>query len=503
MSTTALARLADPLVWYRAFVRITPREGGKTIPLLVNAAQRRYLEAVRGHSQVLVLKGRKLGITTIELAESFRLINQNKHWSGMMTAQTDPDTREIFEMAVRMHEQMPARLRQQRATSNVHELRYKARNTLLSIRTAGGKGVKRGGTIQKLHMTEVARYRGRDAEDTIAGLLEAAQAGVVRAETTAAGAHGWFYENWTDCYGKPNMPWKCLFLPWWWDEHYQVPLSAEAKAEFVLTPDEEAWAIPNAVTPEQVAWYRQKALSLKSMMRQEYPCTPEEAFIAQGNLFFDVDTLVRVSADLPPPVSVEDGGRLLVWEPYEEGVAYVIGADPTDGTPGGDPAYASVHRRDDGRQVARWHGRVVPAAFAKVLADLGHRYGFAMVAVERNHPECVRRLDTELGYHYLYRRPFGGNDPLRQGMDDRPGWVTTGQTRPLLLDHLKASLEGYDGQPGWLHIRDRVFFQEALRFEDNGRGKYEAAPDCHDDSVIAIGIALQCREQPVAGVRFM
>ena len=78
-------------------------------------------------------------------------------------------------------------------------------------------------------------------------------------------------------------------------------------------------------------------------MHQEYPNTPEEAFVASGNTFFNKERLVEQIALAPEPITVEKGvlpeklynyyldGVLKIYELPKEYICYVIAADVAEG----------------------------------------------------------------------------------------------------------------------------------------------------------------------------
>jgi hypothetical protein len=493
----------------RDFERFVPlckvrrEEGGALVPLQLMPGQRRVLEAIGQHKRVLILKGRRLGITTLKLAQAFHLINSRPFTSAVMVAHRDVDATKIFRAARTMYRGLPPQLQHRRPSTNRREIEFDVMESVLGVGTAGGHGVGRSDTLHEVHLTEASRYTG-DVEDMIAGLEEAARRGRITAETTAAGASGWFYETWKKATRGEN-DWLPVFAPWWWDHRNRVALDdPELGKRLRLSSDEKSWA--KGLKREQLLWYRRKARRLGKKMKSEYPCSALEAFQTSGLHFFDQDTVNRKQHAAPKPIAAAQNGRLKIWEHKQEGVKYVIGADPSEGVPHGDFAYASVHRFDTGAQVASYRGRVPPRTFARVLRDMGNLYNRALIAVELNRRECVRSLRTDLGYRFLYYRRS------KEGIRDRePGFMTDSRSRPMMLDFFRDAFEGIPGEDydsdeeieGWLEIRDGVVFDEMTTFEDQGNGKYAANSGHHDDAVIAVAIALQARNVPQPKARFI
>ena len=251
-------------------LRIRTEQGGVVIPLAFNRAQTAIRAAARGHPRVLILKARRHGVTTWALAEGLWRIWRWPYVEALMVAHRDTDAEKIFEAGRTMHEHLPDYLRPDRVTENRREIRYARNASTLTIDTARGIGVRRGSTLQWVHLTEAAFYPD-DSARLIAGLLEAARGGLVMAETTANGASGWFYDTWMANRGG-NGDWRCIFAPWWLDDRNRVALAPEDRAVFRLADDERVWAEPNGLTPSQVEWYRRKKRLLGKSMASEYPC---------------------------------------------------------------------------------------------------------------------------------------------------------------------------------------------------------------------------------------
>jgi hypothetical protein len=74
-------------------------------------------------------------------------------------------------------------------------------------------------------------------------------------------------------------------------------------------------------------------------------------------------------------------------------------------------------------------------------------------------------------------------DPQVRG--DRIGWDTTGVSRPLLIGYLDEAI-----RQGSITIRDAVTQNELLTFVIGPNGKAEAYRGSHDDTVIALALAV-------------
>ena len=117
------------------------------------------------------------------------------------------------------------------------------------------------------------------------------------------------------------------------------------------TPEEEDLATKYFLRDEQLA-FRRKRIAQNGLMlfQQEYPVTPEEAFITTGRPAFNPEQLIGFLDEAPKPIaqlSLEGEewnehfrGELLVYENIEPSETYYIGADVSMGIRGGDYSVA-------------------------------------------------------------------------------------------------------------------------------------------------------------------
>ena len=172
------------------------------------------------------------------------------------------------------------------------------------------------------------------------------------------------------------------------------------------TPEEEKlielFGAQGLTSNDQLYWRRQKvATSGIDLFKQEYPATPEEAFLSTGRPIFNTESLnerlqkakakpalkqmaLEVKYDektgkpLPLRVLTENArGELLIYRERSETESYTIGADVGMGIRGGvkgrkegDSSVAQI-LDSKRRQVAVWRGICHPDVFANILVTLG------------------------------------------------------------------------------------------------------------------------------------
>ena len=85
---------------------------------------------------------------------------------------------------------------------------------------------------------------------------------------------------------------------------------------------------------------------------QEFPLTPDEAFLASGRCFFDTKTLheLSIKCQQVEPIVISDNGCLKIYENPISDHEYIIGVDVGEGLQGGDYSGAGVIDYQTGAQ---------------------------------------------------------------------------------------------------------------------------------------------------------
>lgn len=489
---------ADDFVGFAAQLDIVPKEGPKT-KLRPNAIQSAFEVSRTGRD--LVLKPRQVGLTTWELARDVWFFLTRPGAQVVVVCQSDKDDSAVRENAEKV-KRMFASLAdagisiQFRSSSTTHWV-LASTNASLKIIGAGAskkaaqkKG--RSGTIHRLHVTEAAFFE--HAATTMNALLECVppqELGTeVVVESTANGAAGWFFERYSAA-KEGRGSFKAHFFSWLAQEEYRVALEPGEVIEPANDNDREVELVEkHGATPEQLKWYRLKVADKGNAdeVDQEFPLDEDTCWITPGRTFFSKIQTNRLIARSVPPLSEEqvgeDGaiGTLSIWSEPVAGFDYVIAVDPSEGLKGeseassGDPGAAVVYRRDTGEHVATLHGYFPTWEMARLVTELGERYNWALLVIERNnHGHAVlQAIDREL--HYPAERVYVDDD-------GRPGWKNNAVSRATALE----ALEKVHRKGEWT-TPDRGSLREFLLFIVINR-KPQAGPGAHDDRLIAHAIA--------------
>ena len=316
-----------------------------------------------GRVRAIVLKGRKMGISTYVGARFFHQVTHRRGIRVYILTHQQDATDTLFGMVDRFNEHLPELVRPVQGVANAKELAFPRLDSDYTVGTAGTKATGRSQTIQLFHGSEVAFWP--HAPTHFAGAVQAvakADGSEIILESTANGLGNEFHKRWQAAEAG-NGEYIAVFLPWFLDPEYRRPVPAG----FVLDDEEEDYAHAHGLDLEQMAWRRMTIAELGDplLFKQEYPATAAEAFQLTGHDSFIKPELVLRARK----AELEGIGRL------------VLGVDPSRF---GNDRYSIAWRR--GRKVekvesklgldtvagANWVKSVIDADKpAKVFVDVG------------------------------------------------------------------------------------------------------------------------------------
>jgi len=484
------------------FLKIVPKEGGRIIPFRLNPVQKLILRekadavAQGRRPRFLILKPRKAGVTTMEQGISFHMTATSGYYNAVTLAHTKVDTTKIFDIAMTYYNNLAPQIKPRRKTENSRELDFPGLRSQFYIGTAGAKAFGRGSNVQRIHGSEVAHWPEdkREAKaglqsDLISGLLEACPLGEIVFESTAKGMGNFFYRECAKALAGQSE-WTIIFIPWFLDPRNVASTNGH---KVVLTEEEEKKVATIrkqygvTLTPEQIMFRRQKQRDHGAKFPQEFPEDPYTCFLSSGLRFFTEDVISQALDGTIEPIEVREDGKIKIFKRPVVGRRYVAGADAGEGLEESDYSTMVLIDFEQSEVVATMQGRWRPEIFAKKICSMGDEYFKAALGIERNNHghSVINTAYNTLHYGNLYR------ERKPDGKAGEIGWLTTGRTRPIMLDELEEALRHED-----LNVNDPRILQECRTFVDNGAGKYEASPGNYDDLVFAAAIAYQLRKVP-------
>ncbi len=163
-------------------------------------------------------------------------------------------------------------------SDNKNMIENATNDAMFYIGTAGTKVGGRGGSARNIHFSEAAFYQDTEmitAQEIIVGTAQQVPQGhgMIFIESTANGEGNYYHGEWER--SQPGGD-GSVYMPrfFGWQEFYTKEWVEEKRREF---PSEKLW-------------------------KQEYPGSPDDAFITSGEPFFDVETLDVMAKEKKVPV---------------------------------------------------------------------------------------------------------------------------------------------------------------------------------------------------------
>lgn len=492
----------------------------KNVPFFFNLVQRDFINKIEKHGTskpYFILKGRQQGFTTLITAIQLAYAITRRNFSGFTIADRDDNTKAIFiDKAKAMYNSLPERLKPTEKFNSVNELFFEKLNSSWRVAPAS-PNVGRSRTLSFIHFSEVAFFKCSLSE-LQKSIGEAATEDALCIYETTANGFNEAKELWDSgaCHN--------LFYEWYLSEDYKSKEHEYLKNGDTWLKNRLLSLEKLGLSLEQRTWYAKKYSSYidKSSIKQEYPCSSEEAFVSSGNCIFDKEAIsnylstfnvksrvgyfeydkivtpvhsrdnkllyVTYFIDNIRFVEANDGYISIVDMPhckksgaFIEKKPYVIGAD-TAGI-GKDYFTAKVIDNITGRVVATLRRQYMDEdLFAEQLYCLGKFYNDALIAVETNFSRQPIRHLRLLNYENLYRTKKLST--FKDESDDSFGFITSSVTRPIIISNLVSVMR----QDPYLET-DRETLKEMISFVRHSDGRQSAANGTHDDLVLACAIA--------------
>lgn len=521
----------------RESLRLRERSGS-LVPLESWPSQTKLNRAIREQQdagkpvRIIVLKTRRSGFTVGASSHVFReTVPFPGRRASVIADKYDPAALEAFGYFQQFHAHyMPYNpLDIEGCSIGLPQIRvvkgdmkfYRGDEVILDVFSAES-GEIRGGGRHWLILDEVAFWRAaqqtlRSAMNMVPDLPETG----ILILSTANGVGGEFYEMCQRAQAPTTADgWKFLFFGWLEDENNsKLFKSVEDMNRLMRSLDKEERTLRDfhQANPAQLHWRRWKiGTSFNGDVagfHQEYPTTPDEAWLTSGRPALDHAALSRMPVtegisgelsqlDEPPRPRLiwtpREQGALTVWKRPEPGRWYVAGADPSQGKDvseaqrGDDPDWAvmGVLDGETGYQVAQLRARIRPASFAEYACMVARWYNYAFLVPESNDAGFI---DAVLIQNYPLERIYNRRrDPSdrRTTQPQEIGWQTTTATRPWLVSALDSAI-----RDGSIAISSAIAVQECRTFVIKPNGKAEHQQGCHDDCVLMLALC-------VMGMRF-
>ena len=494
----------------------------KTMPFFLNDVQHDFMDTLNKAKEdfesgeitdisLLVLKGRQQGFTTLVTAYQLACSILNRNFQGYTLADKSDNSEAIFQNKAKFpYSQLPEVLKPTEKFNNRKQLLFEKINSSWAVDTAT-KDVGRSRTVNFFHGSECAFWK--DGIAPIQGALgEAFTKNCIKIYESTANGYNDYQKMWNS-----GVHINC-FYEWWRTKEYRISLrNEEHKAEFLHNIDSKKGWIwdrlrwlrdEQSLDAEQLFWYWNKYDKYldKDLIKQEYPCTPQEAFLLSGKNVFDTAIILERLARLQKPLKTGyfvydyDGLQItnIKWVNDRSGyiklydvpriTEYCIGGD----TAGEGSDFFTGHVLDakTGVQVATLKHQFDADQYTRQMYCLGRYYKDALVGIEANFDSYPIMELQRLGYPKQYTREQ--QDTYTGKTEKRFGFKTTSLTRPTIISRLVEIVREHCDI-----INDKDTLEELLTIVRNEKGRIEAPEGGHDDQMMGLAIAHHIRDQVV------
>jgi len=421
--------------------------------------QDKVLHLFKDNSNIITLKSRQLGISTLAAAYSLWLMLFHKDKNVLALATTQATARNLVSKTIFMYDQLPKWLRLKSVEKNKLSLRLKNGSRIKAA--SSSSDAARSEAVSLLVIDEAAFID--NIEETFASAQQTlATGGQALVLSTPNGVGNWFHRTWQKAETGENT-----FVP---------------------------VRLPWTVHPERnEAWREQQDADLgPRLAAQECDCD----FLSSGDTVFTSEDLAffETTNIIEPNERRGIDGNLWVWESPDYTKDYMVVADVARGD-GADYSTFHVFDVEEARQVAEYKGKLSPKDFGNVLVAIGSEYNDALLIVENASIgwATIEQILTR-EYRNLYYSSKSNMETVESYMskfeNDRlvPGFTMSSRTRPLVVAKMME------------YVRDRSVTIFSKRLVEEMRvfiwknGKAQAQVGYNDDLIMAFATGLYVRD---------
>lgn len=438
----------DPVYFMRKYCYIQHPQRGRIIFTLY-PFQEKVLYLFRDHQNIITLKSRQLGISTLAAGYALWLMVFHKDKNVLALATTQATARNLVTKVIFMYDNLPKWL--QIPYTEKNKLSIRLTNGSRAIAKSSNEDAARSEAVSLLILDEAAFIDNIDR--TFAAAQQTlATGGQCLALSTPNGVGNWFYRTWKAAELRENsfVPVK---LPW-------------------------------SVHPERdQLWRDQQDADLgKEMAAQECDCD----FLTSGMGVFKPEYLnwYAEHSVCEPLEKRGIDGNYWVWDYVDYGKTYMVSVDVARGD-SSDFSAITVWDIETSTQVAGYKGNMPPRDLGNLAVAIGTEWNTALIVCDNRNigwstiEQIIERSYRNL-YHSTPNRMENVESYLQKMDHDRlqPGLNITSANRNLMV------------AKGMEYVRDRIATIKDVRLLNEMRvfiwssGKAEAESGNNDDMVL-------------------
>jgi hypothetical protein len=424
--------------------------------------QEGVLHLFRDSQNIITLKSRQLGISTLASGYSLWLMLFHKDKNVLALATTQATARNLVSKTIFMYENLPKWLQLPSTEKNKLSLRLKNGSRITA--KSSNADAARSEAVSLLLIDEAA-FIDNIEETFTAAQQTLATGGQCMALSTPNGVGNWFHKTWEKAEAGENS-----FIP--------------VKLPWTVHPERDQ------------SWRDQQDADLGPRMASQ-EC--DTSFLASGDTVFEPEDMSFYEGTyvIDPVERRGVDGNLWVWESPDYQKSYMVVADVARGD---STDYSSFHvfDIDNAVQVAEYKGKLSPKDFGNVLVGIASEYNDALLVVENaNIGWATIEQILEREYKNLYYSSRSETETVESYMAkferDKlvPGFTMSLRTRPLVI----AKITEYIREKSVIIKSKRLLSEMRVFVWKNG--KAQAQVGYNDDLIMAFAIGLYVRDTAV------
>lgn len=527
--------------WCASCVKVRQKLSGNIDPLILNAPQRRILQAFEEDRlsgspiRVILLKARQWGGSTlVQIYMAWIQSVHRRNWHSLITAHvknTAATLRQLYSTTLGNYPEKlwdgdeKPRFRPMPDAPNTRIIAGRGCNvTIASSFTPDGI---RGIDISMAHLTEVAFWKDSECIDpadmlrSVYGTVPLSPYSLIVLESTANGMGNFFHSEWQRAKSGESA-FRPLFVPWYEIEIYRRPVTDPER--FIGEMNRQEMKLWNmGLTLEMIAWYRMKLSEMGDLrlMQAEYPSDDMEAFVSSNTDVFSTGAIAGLREGCNKPFEVgelqgraligedalsdvrfipDTGGNLKVWrrpEGPQLDNRYIVAVDVGGRARGSDWSVIAVFDRCPAgggvpEVVAQWRGHCDHDILGWKAAAIARWYHNALLVIESNTLDAATEGPSMLileqlnrVYRNLYTRPALDTASGRETPGRRVGFHTNRQTKSLIITQLIAMVR----EKAYIE-RDSDALTEMSVYRQLPSGNFAAKRGFNDDILMTRAIGL-------------
>ena len=289
-----------------------------------------------------------------------------------------------------------------------------------------------------------------------------------------------------------STPNKTVGVGKWFYENYMRAVNKDPDDPFAFTSHEIHWKHVKELA-EDPAWYKQQC-SLFNNDPKKIKQELEMTFLPASGSFFDQDTASRMQDSCIDPIAITKthGGEIWRFEDHIPGRGYLMGVD-TASEYGKDFSAITIWDYETLNLVWEYQGKCSVTKFVEVVKLATASYPSSTVVVESTGGYRNQVLETLNGTS-LSNNLYKEIDKSRV----KPGVTTTSKTRPLMIESLYTYMTEFPEI-----VKSKRLYLELIGLIEKSNGRVEADVGCNDDLALSAAFAFYIRRYQASSYSMM